>query len=78
MSYGKAHGEGTRTWANGDTYAGQWKDDKQHGEGTYTWPDGGKYVGQWKDDKMHGRGKHTGANGQVGHDGEWENGQPKK
>ena len=75
---GKAHGEGTMAWANGDKYVGQFKDGKQHGQGIYTWADGGKYVGQFKDDKMHGRGKHTFADGEVHHDGEWENGQPKK
>ena len=40
--------------------------------------DGNKYVGQFKDDMMHGFGKFTDENGTVIHDGEWENGQPKK
>ena len=72
------NGEGTWIGANGDKYIGQWKDDKRHGEGTWTWADGDKYVGEYKDDKKHGLGKFTRANGEVGHDGEWENGQPKK
>ena len=75
---GKFHGKGTYTWANGDKYDGQWKDDKMHGEGTETFAGGDKYVGQYKDGKKHGFGKYTYANGTVGHDGEWENDQPKK
>ena len=66
------------TLADGVTYAGQWKDDKQHGQGTYTSADGDKYVGQWKDGMQHGLGKATLADGEVGHDGEWENGEPKE
>ena len=46
-------------------------------EGTLTWADGDKYVGEFKDGKKHGLGKFI-ADGQVAHDGEWENGQPKK
>ena len=36
------------------------------------------YVGQWKNDKKHGLGKYILASGEVAHDGEWENGNPKK
>ena len=28
---GKANGQGINTWASGNTYVGEWKDDKQHG-----------------------------------------------
>ena len=72
------HGEGTWTFADGNKYVGQLKDGEMHGEGTYTWADGKKYVGQWKDDEMHGRGKATKASGEVHHDGEWVNGEPKE
>ena len=75
---GLVHGEGTWTYANGGKYVGQYKDGKKHGEGTQTFADGAKYVGQWKDDKLHGFGKATNPNGTVHHDGEWENGLPKK
>jgi hypothetical protein len=33
---GKMHGQGTKTWANGNKYVGAWKDDKMHGQGTHT------------------------------------------
>ena len=64
--------------ASGGKYVGQFKDGKMHGEGTETYANGDKYVGQYKDDQPHGFGKATLADGTVGHDGEWENGQPKK
>ena len=55
---------GTWTFANGDKYVGEWKDDLFHGQGTYTWPDGQKYVGEYKDDNKHGQGTHTWPSGQ--------------
>jgi hypothetical protein len=36
------------------------------------------YEGEYLDDKRHGKGKQTNANGTIYHDGEWENGTPKK
>ena len=53
-------------------------DDAQESTQTFTWADGNKYVGQWKDNEKHGLGKFTLADGEVHHDGEWENDQPKK
>ncbi|MAG23783.1 MAG: hypothetical protein CMM09_06920, partial [Rhodospirillaceae bacterium] len=41
---------GTETFADGEKYVGEWKDDKRHGHGTETFADGAKYVGEWKDD----------------------------
>ena len=75
---GDPHGDGVFTCADGDKYDGQWKDGKPHGEGIETFADGAKYVGQYKDGKRHGLGKYTFEDGEVHHDGEWENGQPKK
>jgi hypothetical protein len=57
---------GTYTWASGDTYVGEFKDNKQHGQGTYTWASGNKYVGEWKDNNRHGQGTYTHGKG------EWE------
>ena len=46
------HGEGTITFANGDKYDGQWKDDKMHGEGTFTWTNGTvEHQGEWANGK---------------------------
>ena len=56
---------GTYTFASGNKYVGEWKDDKKHGKGTYTFASGDKYVGEWKDDTMHGKGTYTWADGAI-------------
>ena len=55
---------GTYTFANGEKYVGEYKDDKRNGQGTYTWPNGEVYVGENKDDKRNGQGTYTWPNGQ--------------
>ena len=57
------NGQGTFTYANGNSYVGEYRNGKRHGQGTYTYADGGGYVGEWKDDKNHGQGIYTYANG---------------
>ena len=58
--YGKGHGQGTYTYANGDKYAGEYKDgENYHGQGTYTYASGAKYVGEHKDGEKHGQGTYT-------------------
>lgn len=47
---------GSRTFANGGQYVGEYKNDKADGEGNYTWPDGQTYTGHWTDDLRNGRG----------------------
>ena len=45
----KKHGKGTKTWANGDKYEGDWEDDKQHGKGTKTRANGTViHSGAWR------------------------------
>ena len=54
---GKPHGQGTRTFTNGDKYVGEWKNGKENGNGKRNSPDGStfsagrKYEGEWKDGK---------------------------
>ena len=43
---------GTYTWANGNKYIGEWKDDKRHGQGTYTWANGVEESGYYMNDKF--------------------------
>ena len=47
------NGHGTKTWANGDKYIGDWIYGKMNGHGTKTWTNGNKYTGNWKDDIMN-------------------------
>ncbi len=62
---------GTRTYANGDKYVGEWKDGWQHGQGTLTLTSGNKYVGEWKDGWQHGQGTATYPDG-SNYVGEWK------
>jgi hypothetical protein len=49
------NGEGTNTWANGEKYTGQWKDDKKHGKGIMYNPDGSiRQKGNFQSDKYIG------------------------
>tara|TARA_B110000196_G_C20880417_1_gene536404 strand:- start:5 stop:388 length:384 start_codon:yes stop_codon:yes gene_type:complete len=71
--YSPFYGKGTYTWANGNKYVGEWKDDMFNGQGTYTtksW----EYVGEWKDGRCHGQGTKTWSDGAV-FKGLWENGE---
>ena len=47
---------GTYVFANGDTYVGEYKDNKYYGQGTYTYANGDKYVGEYKKGKQSGQG----------------------
>ena len=40
---------GTKSFANGDSYTGEFKRNKFNGQGTYTHADGATYTGEWKD-----------------------------
>ena len=42
---------GTYTLANGDTYVGEWKDDKRHGQGTFIFANGTKESGYYMNNK---------------------------
>ena len=51
-SKGQRHGQGTLTFADGETYTGAFRDGKANGQGTYTSADGNNtYTGKWKDGK---------------------------
>ena len=50
------HTHGTQTFDNGDSYTGQFKDDKKHGKGILTSLNGRTYDGCWENDIPHGPG----------------------
>ena len=48
-SKGQRHGQGTLTFADGETYTGAFRDGKANGQGTMTYAGGITYSVQWKD-----------------------------
>ena len=68
--------QGATKYENGDSYVGEWKDNKRHGKGTYRYADGNKYVGEWKDDDFNGKGTLTTQGWQMQYppDSLWKNG----
>ena len=57
------HGQGTYTFASGDKYVGEYKDNKINGRGIYIFSNGAMYAGEYKDGKKHGQGIYTYASG---------------
>ena len=50
---GKPNGNGTKTFANGNTYSGEWKNGDFHGKGTYINNYGQRFEGYWKNGKIY-------------------------
>ena len=57
------NGYGTRTFADGGKYSGEFEDGKADGQGTYTWPNGTTYIGEFKAGKCNGQGTKSFING---------------
>ena len=65
---------GTYTFPDGETYVGEWKDDKKNGQGTFTFADGTKFIGEYKDGKRDGRFEVAYASGEK-YVGEFKDGK---
>ena len=42
------------TWASGNTYKGEYKEDERDGYGEMSWTDGSIYQGEWSRGIQHG------------------------
>ena len=66
---GRKHGNGVKTWANGDRYEGEFVNDRREGFGVYTWGRGKwageRYEGGYSNDQRHGFGTYRWASGDV-------------
>ena len=65
------NGHDTATYADGSTYAGDWRDAVRHGKGIMKYVDG-RYTGEWKDGRRHGQGTGTNPDGSTDYTGEWK------
>ena len=59
-------GDGKLIFDNGNSFDGEFKNNKRHGTGLFIWAaTGASYKGGWKDGVMHGKGITTNQNGEV-------------
>lgn len=66
------NGYGTKTYSNGNSYQGNFKNGKRHGKGKFKWPSGAMYDGNWVDGKREGQGQEILADGTI-YVGEFQN-----
>merc|ERR1712228_1157190 len=66
VEYGKS------VWKNGNSYKGNWKDNKKNGHGMYKWANGDEYRGNWKDNKKNGYGVNKWAVSGNEYRGNWK------
>jgi hypothetical protein len=60
------------SYAEGDSYVGEWANDKREGHGQCTWADGRVYRGAWRANFRCGLGKMTWPCGAL-YEGQWDN-----
>ena len=65
-----AHGQGVKTYANGDRYEGEWAYGHYEGQGVKVYANGDRYEGEWVYGRYGGQGVKTYANGDR-YEGEW-------
>jgi len=64
------------TYANQDSYDGEWNGNRKDGKGTMKYHNGDVYEGEFSKDKMHGRGTFEYAAGDLFKStGEWKEGK---
>ena len=71
---GLGEGKATFVFSDGETYEGQWVDNKYEGQGRVRYNKDSSYVGEWKANLQDGQGKQTWASGST-YEGEWKAGQ---
>ncbi len=50
---GRMNGKGTRYFADGNKYVGDWIDDRITGQGVFTWPNGDRYEKKYSQISFH-------------------------
>lgn len=68
---GEIEGRGSKQWADGRRYEGDFSRGEACGEGRFTSPAGESYIGPWVQNKRQGRGQLVLPNGQGTYAGEF-------
>jgi MORN repeat len=72
---GRKHGKGEKRWPNGDSYEGEFVEDRKEGYGAYTWGTapwtGERYEGEFASDRRQGFGVYRWPSGDA-YTGPWE------
>ena len=71
---GVKHGRGAFRWRNGDTYYGNWRNDRISGHGMYTYANRDNYDGFFLSGEKNGEGSFVWANGDT-YAGNWADDQ---
>ena len=77
---GLMQGRGWYWYADGRTYAGEFRDGRRHGRGEMRGAGGHFYSGEWREDERHGRGCECEGEGEGGgwrHEGEFFGGSAR-
>ena len=65
-------------YKNGDTYTGEFQNEKVHGKGTMKYKNGDTYTGEFENGKFHGKGTYIYDGGKKIFKGEFSNGHYKR
>ena len=68
------NGLGTMLYFDGSKYNGNWQNENWNGHGKFTSADGSSLEGTFVDGVLHGRGIERDSNGDLGYEGDWNNG----
>jgi hypothetical protein len=69
------NGRGTFVDTHGNTYEGDWQDERPNGRGTLALTSGDRFEGEWKDGELSGRITRIYPDGRR-YEGEWRDGRP--
>lgn len=67
--------QGNYTLPSGESYVGEFREDKYNGNGTYAFPNGNRYVGEFRDGKFDGQGSFFSSDRRLVQNGIWRNNQ---
>ena len=71
---GQRHGQGRMTYDEGDSFCGEWSQDRPHGHGVFTHANSDTYTGEWVRGFKNGFGVFCYSEGDYRYEGTWAGG----